>query len=197
MLHPASSVYEQLSVYNLQQGVACQTSKLLWLPLLTSAVVHAGAATVAPLDSKIQRQEVSLDLDDSSSDSSLGSSSMPGSPSIASADDENSERQEHQDSQSAGSSHSSQSKPGSVEDTAAVHDSSAGAEGSLDAGGSPDQAVDESHPAEEVDMVHVYPEYLLSSTTGLKLLQLCQAMWARDPEARPSCEDILMQLAEL
>ena len=156
--------------------------------------MHAGAATVAPLDSKIQRQEVSLDLEDSSTESSLGSNSIPESPSMVSADKDG-EKADH-NSHIAGSSHSYQSKPGSVH-TAAVHDVSAGAEGSLDTGCSPDQAVDESQPAEDVDMVHLYPEYLLSSTKGLKLLQLCQAMWARDPEARPSCEDILMQLAEL
>lgn len=162
--------------------------------LLTSAVLRIGAATVAPLDSKIQRQEVSLDLEDSSTESSLGSNSIPGSASLAASTDED-EIKEGQDSHTAGSSHSHQSKPGSV-DTAAVNDTSAGAEGSLDAGCSPDQAVDESHPAEDVEMVHLYPEYLLSGT-GLKLLELCQAMWARDPEARPSCEDILKQLAEL
>lgn len=149
---------------------------------------------MAPLDSKIQRQEVSLDLEDTSTESSLGSSSTPGSSSIASADEDD-DGKEDQDSHSAGSSYSYQSRPGSV-DTAAVHDVSAGAEGSLDAACSPDEAGDDSHPAEDADMVHVYPEYLLSST-GLKLLELCQAMWAREPEARPSCEDILAQLAEL
>ena len=50
--------------------------------------------------------------------------------------------------------------------------------------------------ADNMDMVHVYPEYLLSGV-GLNLLQLCMAMWSPDAGARPTCEDILHNLAAI
>lgn len=169
---------------------------ILHSPLL----LHAGAASVKPLDSKIRRQEVSLDLDDSS-DSSMNSMSSSATSSLAPTND----GEEGQD----GRSNSCHSMPGSVDDSgeaagaAAVHDDlandtgiSADKDGNQDALCSTNQALEEAHPADDADMVHVYPEYLLSGT-GLKLLELCMAMWARDPRARPSCGDIVERLAEL
>lgn len=169
-----------------------------------SLLLHSGAAIVQPLDSKIRRQEVSLDLDDST-DSSMNSMSLSATSSLAPTNDGDGDHKEGQD----GMSDSCQSMPESVDHsieaagTAAVHRDGANDTGILaDIDGSQDaicitnQALEGSNPADDADMVHLYPEYLLSGT-GLKLLELCMAMWARDPAARPSCEDILEQLAEL
>ena len=186
-----------------QQGYARDFSMLPLLPH-SSLLLHLGAATVASLESKVHRQEVSLDLEESSSETSLGSNSRPSRSSAATEPAVNDGDTEHL----YNSSDSCQSEAEFVEapSTAAVRADCIGNQstlGKVDPLDSPDascssaeQAVNGSHPADDADMVHLYPDYLLSST-GLKLLQLCMAMWARDPEARPSCQNILQQLAAL
>lgn len=164
------------------------------LPLL----LHSGAATVAPLDSKVHRQEINLELEESSSETVLSSNSRSSISSAAAEPAVN----EHNGSDSCLSEAEFVAAP----DIAAGHADCIDTQGTKgwvnsddnpDAGRSnTDQAVHGLHPADDADMVYLYPEYLLSGT-GLMLLELCVAMWARDPEARPSCQDILEQLAVL
>lgn len=156
--------------------------------------LHIGAASVAPLDSKIWRQEVSLELEDVSTGTSFCSSSTSDATTAASAfaDDKGGVG-----TQDDGSFINCQDRPESVYHTGAAGTAApACTDGTLHAGCSAVQDVEESHAVDDADMIHLYPDYLLNGT-GLKLLELCMAMWARDPGARPSCQDISQQLAAL
>lgn len=145
---------------------------------------------MVPLDRKVWRQEISLEL---STGTSLCSSSVSDATTAASAfaDDKGGVG-----AQDDGSFINCQDRPESVYHTGAAGTAApACTDGTLHADCSAVQDAEESH-AVDADMVHLYPDYLLTST-GLKLLELCMAMWARDPGARPSCQDISQQLAAL
>ena len=163
--------------------------------------MHLGAATVAPLHSKVQRQDINLDLEESSSGTSLDSDSRSSAATEPAVND--GDTQHLRDSFISCQSEAEFVEGPSPATGPADCINNQGMMGQVDTEDSPgarcsstDQAVDESHPADDADMVHLYPEYLLSGI-GLKLLELCMAMWARDPRARPSCQDILQQLAAL
>lgn len=145
---------------------------------------------MAPLDSKVWRQEISLEL---STGTSLCSSSVSDATTAASAfaDDKGGVG-----TQDDGSFIDCQDRPESVHIGAAGTAAPACTDGALHADCSAVQDMEESHAVDDADMVHLYPDYLLSGT-GLKLLELCMAMWARDPGARPSCQDISQQLAAM
>lgn len=170
--------------------------------------ISADARRVAALDCKTIRQEVSIDSDDSSAELSMESSCMSSAASLAPAVDE-----EEENLAGPVSTASQQKQPDAAVavDQSAINFGSQNKEqmlqavliGSADANGSDkfghnhsSTVADEAENMNDVDMVHLYPEYLLSGV-GLELLQLCMAMWSADPGARPSCEDIQERLATI
>ena len=149
------------------------------------------------------RPDVSIDLDDFSRGSSGGTSSSASTDAGCGTEDQG----DHMIVSAVScSSHTESEDHPEAAGIAALNtecmnnrgilEEESGTDGTPEATASADQAIDESNLVDDVDMVHLYPEYLLHGV-GLKLLQLCMAMWARDPRARPSCEDILEQLAVL
>lgn len=182
-----------------------------------------GARTVLPLDSKIPRQEITIDSDGSATEMSMGSSQASSASFSIPTDDERVEGY-HSDhtTVSAGSCHND-SKPWSVHQHETAHVASAndhrqstqGLRNTAETDGpgirgltsSDDQAgrgvndLDVPIGGTEIvdvddDMVYVYPQYLLQGS-GLQLLKLCMAMWSADPGDRPTCEAILEELATL
>lgn len=176
-----------------------------------------------PLDSKVPRQEVSIDSDDSATETSMGTSKASSTCSSTPCDDVGLDEDHSARLTVSTDSCPHDSKPQSsvghneTAQTAAAHDDHQSTQRMLDlkvtygsgrshvdrstdqAGGNVSElnvAAGGTRVDDDGDMVHVYPQYLLSGD-GLKLLQLCMAMWSRDPGARPSCEAILEQLATI
>lgn len=131
---------------------------------------HADAKHFPALDFKVKRQEVSIDSDDSSDDE------------LQASDINEHSSEDANDADMAVGVHSMDAV-----DALHVHQSS-----------NPDghKVVDTAQLAEVVEMVNIYPDYLLHGA-GLQLLKLCMAMWSAEPEARPSLENVVEELAAI
>ena len=159
-----------------------------------------------PLHAKVIREEITIDSDGSSSELSMSSSGTAdryaeeddeqGLPVVASSrhskDNDCNKLIDH----TAVSSDSMNKEISSGVSGAAIHAVGTGSfleheqwAGSEDNEGASDNA-------DEANMVHMYPEYLLSGI-GAKLLRLCMVKWSPVPGARPTCEEVLAQLADM
>ena len=168
--------------------------------LLTKLLGCADAKCFPALDFKVRRQEVSIDGDEDSHGADR-------SPTHSHASDDV-EHMDHADVAVSGDSGdlsktdmSNKTDHGSASVEADIIHKHMGVGDSMtepqrlhtDTGCSTLQLSVEAQVAEDLDMMSVYPEYLLHGV-GLQLLRLCMAMWSLDPQARPAWKDILEQL---
>lgn len=169
--------------------------------MLNAFFGHADAMSYPALDFQVRRPEISIDDNDSCNNSYAPDMSQAG----------------HDDDVMASGSNGSEAT--SLNDEAVSQASHADTVGDYlsetDQNNSVDRVIDHqisdcqsSHVRAEsevgegmeigegVEMVPIYPEYLLHGA-GLKLLELCLAMWSADPKARPTWEGVLDRLASI